>query len=464
MARVSLENEISTLKSEISSLQQKTTTNALDRNEEVKLLQVRVSEGEKEINRLKELLGKEKRRADAERKNAEGEKKKAAEELKSIKAEKSKADEQRSFAKIEGAKAEQYRLQLEMLKKEADDAKSKLASETLKFEQANKKLEAEKQKAIKERKRVESEMAKVEEQRKLAEANGKKALQEKCRAENLSRQLEENRKSVEELQKEILEFVSSGNLAPSGGQVDNKLNLEYEKMKDRLQSKISNVKVEEPKLVLELFKESKKRFEIEKQKAIDEKKRADLDLVKIEEQAKLVEVNWKKAMEEKCRADQLTQQLQEDKRTIEELQKKIQELLSSRKLVEGSVVPPHRVINSEYSNMKHLKKQLKFEKLQAKHAKQVAKFEKSRNHIMQQEFGRLKTEFDKFANHLYISNNSFSPSTEGTDDLEKVGSFSHYLELFFFFFSSELCSKCCLSWNLSLKHRIQVLASQTFVC
>nr|XP_023871619.1 myosin-10-like isoform X1 [Quercus suber] len=420
MARVSLENEISTLKSEISSLQQKTSTNALDRNEEVKILKVRVSEGEKEINRLKELLGKEKRRADAERKNAEGEKKKAAEELKSIKAEKSKADEQRSFAKIEGAKAEQYRLQLEMLKKEADEAKSKLTSETIKFEQANKKLEAEKQKAIKERKRVESEMAKVEEQRKLAEANGKKALQEKCRAENLSRQLEENRQSVEELQKEILEFVSSRNLAPSGGQVDNKLNPEYEKMKDRIQSKISNVKVEEPKLVLELFKESKKRFEIEKQKAIDEKKRADLDIAKVEEQAKLVEVNWKMAMEEKCRADQLTQQLQEDKRTIEELQKKIHELLSSRKLVDGSVVPPHRVINSEYSNVKHLNKQLRFEKLQAKHAKQVAKFEKSRNHIMQQEFGLLKMEFDKFANHLYISNNSFSPSTEGTDDLEKA--------------------------------------------
>ncbi|XP_065632306.1 stress response protein NST1-like [Quercus suber] len=346
MARVSSENEISTLKSEISSLQQKTSTNALDRNEEVKILKVRVSEGEKEINRLKELLGKEKRRADAERKNAEGEKKKAAEELKSIKAEKSKADEQRSFAKIEGAKTEQYRLQLEMLKKKADEAKSKLAFETLKFEQANKKFEAEKQKAIKERKHVESEMAKVEEQRKLAEANGKKALQEKCRAENLSRQLEKNRQSVEELQKEILEFVSSRNLAP-GGQVDNKSNPEYEKMKDRLQFKISNVKVEEPKLVLELFKESKKRFEIEKQKAIGEKIRADLDIAKVEEQAKLVEVNWKRAMEEKCRADQLTQQLQEDKRTIEELQKKIHELLSSRKLVDGSVVPPHRVINSE---------------------------------------------------------------------------------------------------------------------
>ncbi|GMY38164.1 hypothetical protein FCV25MIE_33408 [Fagus crenata] len=411
IARVSLENEITTLKSEISSLRQKENTNALDRNE-----------GEKEIKRLKELLEKEKRRADAERKSAEGEKKKAAEELKSIKAEKSKADEQRSTAKIEREKAEQYRLQLEILKKEADEAKSKLAAETLKFEQANKKLEAEKRKAIQERKRAESEMAKVEEQRKLAEANGKKALEEKRRAENLSRQLEENRQSAEELQKEILEFVSSGNSAYShGGQVDNKSNPEYEKMKDRIQSKILNVKGDEPKLVLELLKESKKRFEIEKQKVIREKKHADIEMEKVEEQKRHVEVNWKKAMEEKCRADQLSQQLQEDKRTIEELQKKIHELQSFRKLVEGSAVSHRRVIHSEDSNVKLLKKQLKLEKLQVKHAKQVAKFEKSRYRNLQQELGCLKLEFDKFANHLDILNNSFSPSAEGIDDLEKTG-------------------------------------------
>jgi predicted RNase H-like nuclease (RuvC/YqgF family) len=73
-------------------------------------------------------------------------------------------------------------------------------------------------------------------------------------------------------------------------------------------------------------------------------------------------------MEEKCRADQLSQQLEEDKRTIAELQKKIHELQSFRKSVEGSAVSHHRVIHSEDSNVKLLKKQLKLEKLQVKHA------------------------------------------------------------------------------------------------
>ncbi len=63
--------------------------------------------------------------------------------------------------------------------------------------------------------------------------------------------------------------------------------------------------------------------------------------------------------------------------------------------------------------------------MQVKHAKQVAKFERSRYRTLQQELGCLKLEFDKFANHLDILNNSFSPSTEGIDDLEKVGFLSH---------------------------------------
>lgn len=83
-----MENEISVLKSEITQVKQKASINAADRDQAVRLLQDRVSEREKEINRLKELLEKEKKRADTERKNADGENKKAAEMFKSIKAEK----------------------------------------------------------------------------------------------------------------------------------------------------------------------------------------------------------------------------------------------------------------------------------------------------------------------------------------------------------------------------------------
>ncbi|CAK7357349.1 unnamed protein product [Dovyalis caffra] len=198
---VSLENEISALKSEICTLQQKGSSVAEEKNGEVKLLQDQVYNGEKEISRFKELLEREKTRADSEKKIAELEKKSAAEAWKHVKAEKAKADEERKHASSEGKKAEEYRLQLETLKKEAELAKSKLASETLKFEEAKKKFEAEKLKVTKEKKHADSEIAKAEVQRKLAEANRKKLVEEKSHSENLSKQLEDARQRIEELQK-----------------------------------------------------------------------------------------------------------------------------------------------------------------------------------------------------------------------------------------------------------------------
>lgn len=52
-ARVSLENEISALRSEISVLQQKGRLQAKDKSEDLKLLQVSVSDREREISQLK---------------------------------------------------------------------------------------------------------------------------------------------------------------------------------------------------------------------------------------------------------------------------------------------------------------------------------------------------------------------------------------------------------------------------
>ena len=199
--RFSLENEISALKSEISTLQWKGSAVAEEKNREVKLLQDRVSKGEKEISRLKELLEIAKTRVDSEKKNAEVEKKSASEAWKLVKAEKAKADEERKHASSEGLKVEEYQLQLEALKKEAELAKSKLASETLKYEEANKKFETEKLKVTKEKKRADSEMARAEVKKKLAEANRKKLTEEKSHTENLSKQLEDVRQRIEELQK-----------------------------------------------------------------------------------------------------------------------------------------------------------------------------------------------------------------------------------------------------------------------
>jgi hypothetical protein len=282
------------------------------------------------------------------------------------------------------------------LEKEADKAKSNLASETLKLEVAIKTLEAEKKKVVKERECAKSEMAKAEEQRKLAEADRKKTIEEKCRAESLSLQLLESRKRVDELQKELNEVRCSTELhVDPGGQSDNNRNAVASK-------EISN------------FEEANKRYEVEKQKAIKEKRRADSEMVKTQKQKKLAEVNWKKAMEEKSRADHLSQQLDEAKQKIEEL--------STRNLIEMSAVQLAKGMGAETAKVKLLKKQLKFEKMQRKHAKEVAKLklERSRNSILQQELGRLKLDFDQFSQRLDMLYKSFSYSAEGIDDREKV--------------------------------------------
>ncbi|PRQ29781.1 hypothetical protein RchiOBHm_Chr5g0017511 [Rosa chinensis] len=355
------------------------------------------SEGEKEIGCLKELIEREKKRAESESKKAEAEKKKAAEALKIMKIEKSKADEERKHANIEGEKAENYRLRLEVLQIEADEAKSNLDSETLKLEVASKKLEAEKLKVVKERECANSEMVKAEEQRKLAEANRKKTIEEKSRAESLSLQLVESRKRVDELQKELNELRCSKELhADPGGQPDcNRIAFASEE--------ISN------------FDEANKRYEVEKQKVVKEKKRPDSETVRTQKQKQLAEVNWKRAMEEKSRADYLSRQLEEAKKKIEEL--------STRNLIEASAVQQlAKGMSDESAKVKLLKKQLKFEKMQRKHAKEVVKvkLERNRNSILQQEFGRLKLDFDQISQRMDMLNNSFSYNAEGIDDHEKT--------------------------------------------
>ncbi|KAM1796304.1 hypothetical protein ACFX11_036556 [Malus domestica] len=403
-ARASLENEISELKSEIYSLKQRGNADGQDKSE-VNLLKAQLDDYEKKINQLKKLIEREKKRADSASKNVEVEKKKASEARKSAKAEKSKTDDERKRANIEREKAENYGLQLEVLKKEAHKVNSDLASETLKLVEANRKLEGEKQKVVKEREIANSEKAKADEHRKFAEANRKMTMEEKHRAERLSMELVESRKRVDELQKEINEIRPLRELdeAPNAQSFNNRSGVAFQESKS-----------DELKLVLEHpnFEELNKRYEIEKQKVTKEKKRAESERVKAEKQKKLVEVNWKKVMEEKSRADHLSRQLEDAKKKIEEL--------SSRKLIDASAVELRKDKVAESAKVKHLKKQLKFEKKQRNHANEVVKLERSRNSILQQELGRMEVEFDQFSQRLGMLNKAFSHSAEGTDDLKKM--------------------------------------------
>lgn len=222
-ARVSLENEARKLKSENAVLQQKCGRDAQDGNEDIKNYQACISDREKEINKLKELLEREKTRADSEKKNAEKEKKKAAEAWELLEAEKNNTVEKATqIAKIEAEKAE-------VLKRNSE----KVASEMSKFKESTKRFKAEKQKllaekrnavsdlakcqerleveklkATNEKRRADAEMVKVEEQKKLAEDNLKKAIEEKRLADQMSQQLKECKRSNEDLKQKISELSS----------------------------------------------------------------------------------------------------------------------------------------------------------------------------------------------------------------------------------------------------------------
>lgn len=141
--RISFEDEIAALRSEISFLKQNGSTDTDDEKAQVKLLQDHLSKAEKEITQLKELLQKEKLRADSEKKNADTQKISASEAWKQVKSDKGKANEEKKLANVERKKAEEFRIQLEALKKEAEAAKSKLVSEISKSEETDKKLKVE---------------------------------------------------------------------------------------------------------------------------------------------------------------------------------------------------------------------------------------------------------------------------------------------------------------------------------
>ncbi|KAI4299734.1 hypothetical protein L6164_033165 [Bauhinia variegata] len=216
---------------EIITVEQKFSSGQ-DGKDDKKDLQACISERENEINELKELLEKEKIRADSLRKNAEKEKKKAVEAWKLLEAEKNKIHEREiQIDKIEADKSQAHRVQLGSLEKEA---KLKLASEMSKFKEATKrfeaekrkllaekkhtesemakaqeKLEVEKQKATREKRRADAEMVKVEEQKKLAEDNWKKAIEEKQLADQKSQQLEETKQTIEYLKQKMHELSSS---------------------------------------------------------------------------------------------------------------------------------------------------------------------------------------------------------------------------------------------------------------
>lgn len=407
--RITLENEVATMKSEILLLQENGDLATKGVDEEVGNLRRRVSEAESEINLLKELLEEEKKRVDAEKEKVEMERKKAQDAMRKVKAENKKASEEKRLANTERKKAEELRLRLETLECEADEAKSKLALETARYEQDNKKLKAERESTTKDKNRADTEMAKAAEQRKLAEENWRKAMDEKNRADELSQQLDRNKQRLVELQKQIHILESTRKVVENSAQLSmhGHEELAGDIFSVTMKSEIGSL-------------ETRKKLEEMELKIIREKKQSKSVMKKAKEQRKIAETYKRKAIEEKHRADVLSRELELKKQRLEDVRKEIQELVSSRKVSVSSHPASDGSLKAETAEINLLRKQLKFEKARVKHAKEVAKLEVSRNYILRHEVHRLKQEIIQFSQRLGMLDDSLFHKYEGINKLEKV--------------------------------------------
>ena len=420
--RVSLEREISDLKSQISSLRQN-DVEAVNVRGEVDHLNVLVAEGKKKISQLKELLETEKRRTDAERKNAEARKEEAAQALKTMKIERSKASDLKKLHKIEMEKVNECRQQLGVLEKEYEETNLKLASETSKLTEVMKDLEIEKQRTFKEKKRADSEMSKAQALRMQTEVTMKQVGEEKSRAENLFQQSERKTCKIKKLQKQVKELKTLKKFIESCcGQPVKRTNSKDVKKNDKPWLEMIQRNENELKLAFEFVKakEVNIKHKMDEDLAIMKEKTVNSNMMKSSELKNHLEIYRRKAMDEQCRADKLSLELEEKNRKIEELQKNLREFKSSRKLADASTVSFEHAMSSERAEMKLLKKKLKFEKTRLKHARQVANLEKNHRSVIQQELGRFKLEFVQLSNHLDDLHKFSSTGTKDNDDSEKV--------------------------------------------
>ncbi|CAN8316257.1 unnamed protein product [Cochlearia groenlandica] len=365
--KASLEKEISDLKSEMLSWQQRLERNQKERIQEVQILRDQASSREKEINELKNLLKKETLRPDnseEERENLFKELNKAKslivknedikphvpeveKELTMVKnllaSERQKNESERMKAKSDKKKADQYLSELALLRTTSHKTSSDLLTLTSNLETVKKQLEFEKQKTAKERKRADMESAKAREQVKLAEDISKK-----------------------------FEITSARNE--------------------------------------ELTKEA------ELERAINKEKFAE-NSVKLEEKIRLLEMNKKTAMDWKCRADDLTKQLREAQSVAEGYKNQLHKLSPSQKSTETFSVSARDL---EKAKMKHMKKKLKFERKCAELSERVANFEKLQREFIAEEMGRLKLQFGSFTSRTSVLNEYISNDVKGTAGLGKT--------------------------------------------
>ncbi|KAI3502268.1 hypothetical protein L1887_30301 [Cichorium endivia] len=409
-ARASLENEISSLKSELLSLSQKEGSIPEHVNEELILLKKRVSDSEKEITSLQEQLQKETSVAASDRIKALQEKKRADEACESFKAEKSRVEKELSKFKAQLFNLEKEKKQLKKdLQKEREraDLEKIRADEALKTAKTEAEAETEVLMAEKKLPLVDDDLSSpksedidvitslqteitrlkdlLDNERKRADLETKKGEIEKKKANKMREMLKSEQNRADE-QRKLVDF-------------EKKKGDEFVQKFERLKSEADEVR---SKLVLDSskLKEANKKLEAEKKKLIKEKK-------KYEEQQKIAELSMKNSLEEKQRADRIHQQLEEFKQKYVKLQKEMEVKQKTKDTKNENekiqdLVPciVEKDMKGKYDEMKLLKKRLKLEKERVKHANQVAELEKKCKKAVEKELHQLKLEFARFSNRV----------------------------------------------------------------
>lgn len=409
-ARASLENEISSLKSELLSLSQKEGSLPEHVNEELILLRERVSDSEKKISSLQEQLQKETSVAASDRIKAVQEKKRADETCESFKAEKSRVEKELSKFKAQLFNLEKEKKQLKKdLQKEREraDLEKIRADEALKTAKTETEAETEILMAEKKLPLVDDDLSSpksedidvitslqteitrlkdlLDNERKRADLELKKSEIEKKKANKMREMLKSEQSRADE-QRKLADF-------------EKKKGDEFVQKFERLKSEADEVR---SKLVLDSskLKEANKKLEAEKKKLIKEKK-------KYEEQQKIAELSMKNSLEEKQRADRIHQQLEEFKQKYVKLQKEMEVKQKTKDTKNENekiqdLVPciVEKDMKGKYDEMKLLKKRLKLEKERVKHANQVAELEKKCKKAVEKELHQLKLEFARFSNSV----------------------------------------------------------------
>ncbi|XP_074333770.1 uncharacterized protein LOC141671422 isoform X2 [Apium graveolens] len=332
--RVSLEDEISSLKSQIALLQKPAVLGAQDVNKDIILLQDCISNKEKEINKLHELLQIEKDRADSERNKAEEEKKKVdekkgwAEKLIAEKEKEMKLKETALRLPLENEIAS-LKSHIELLQQQVVSGVQDVNEETVIYERRVSERETE----INRLKKL------LQKEKKRAGSEEKKAETEKCRADKVLADSEISLKEKEQavrlsLGTEISALESQIHL------LQQEIAVRDEKKEVNLYQSLVSKKDAE-------INQLKKLAEKEKRRAESEKKKVEAGKKKVIESQKIAMTEKTRADEERRIADIEREKVEEASLQLEMLRAKVHELKANLELEALKVQQANEILETE---------------------------------------------------------------------------------------------------------------------